>query len=230
MGLDIVELVLAVEDGFQIHIEDEEASRVSTVGDLHYLVTSKLAGGGSKRCFTSAAFYRTRRGIVDALGVNRREIRPSTNLEALFPEDTRRTRWHAMQKVIGLKLPPLVFPGSTVLTFTVTGLLLGIATAVSAHSGVPAIALAAFVGLIVGGSALRLSPGSAIAIPNREQTVGDLARDILALNPAQFASEVGGWNELEVWETLCRIIVNQTGVKRSVITREALIVDDLGLD
>jgi hypothetical protein len=134
MGLDVVELVLAVEDGFQIHIEDEEAGRVSTVGDLHDLVTSKLAGGGSKRCFTSAAFYRTRRGIVDALGVNRREIRPSTNLEKLFPEDTRRTRWHEMQEVIGLNLPPLAYPGSTILTFTMTGLILGIATQGSPES------------------------------------------------------------------------------------------------
>jgi acyl carrier protein len=34
MGLDGVELILAVEDAFQIHIANEEAGRVSTVGDL----------------------------------------------------------------------------------------------------------------------------------------------------------------------------------------------------
>lgn len=62
MGLDSVELLLAVEDAFQIHIEDHEAGGVSTVGDLYNLVVTKLQGQDSKRCLTSAAFYRTRRG------------------------------------------------------------------------------------------------------------------------------------------------------------------------
>lgn len=41
MGLDVVELILAVEDAFQIQIADEEAGSVSTIGDLHNLVVSK---------------------------------------------------------------------------------------------------------------------------------------------------------------------------------------------
>ena len=61
MGLDIVELILAVEDAFQIHIADEEANAASTVGDLYNLVVAKVQGQDSKRCLTSAAFYRTRR-------------------------------------------------------------------------------------------------------------------------------------------------------------------------
>lgn len=63
MSSDGVELILAVEDAFEIHISDEEAGNVSTIGDLHGLVISKLQGRDSHRCLTSAAFYRTRRGI-----------------------------------------------------------------------------------------------------------------------------------------------------------------------
>ena len=47
MGLDIVELILTVESVFQIHIADEEANSLSTVGDLHNLVLGKL--GDSKK-------------------------------------------------------------------------------------------------------------------------------------------------------------------------------------
>jgi hypothetical protein len=79
MGLDGVELVLAVEDAFQIHILDE-VSDVLTVGELHDLVVSKMPGQDSKCCLTSAAFYRTRRGIVETLGVDRRTIRPAKKL------------------------------------------------------------------------------------------------------------------------------------------------------
>jgi len=230
MGLDIVELFLAVEEGFQIHIEDEEASRACTVGDLHELVMSKLRGVASNRCFTSAAFYQTRRGIVELLGISRREIRPSTKLAALFQEDTRRNRWCRMQEVTGMRMPPLVCSSSTVTTFAVGGLILGTGGAACIHARVAGVGLAAFVGLIIGLVALRFLPGFALAFPNREETVGDLARDVLALNQAQFATEVGGWNDREVWETLCRIIVNQTGVERHLIKRGALIVDHLGID
>jgi hypothetical protein len=230
MGLDGVDLLVAVEHGFQIHIDDEEASRVSTVGDLHDLVTSKLTGVASKRCLTSAAFYQIRRGIVDALGLKRHEVRPSTKLEVIFPEGTRRKTWQSVQEATRLKLPSLAYPGSTVLTFTVTGLLAGVITAVSVHAGVTGILMAAVAGVFAGIAALRLVPTCAVAIPNGEATIGDLARDVLATNHAQFVSEVGGWNDREVWETLCRIIVNQTGVDRHLITREAGIVDDLGID
>ena len=46
MGLDIVELIVRVEEVFQIHIADQEANSVSTVGDLYNLVLGKL--GDSK--------------------------------------------------------------------------------------------------------------------------------------------------------------------------------------
>ena len=44
MGLDGVELILAVEETFQIHIADEEAGEVFTIGDLHELVISNSRG------------------------------------------------------------------------------------------------------------------------------------------------------------------------------------------
>ncbi len=228
MGLDIVELIMAVEDGFKIHIEDAEASRASTAGDLYELVMSKVRSGGTRRCLTSAAFYRTRRGICEALGVDRREIRPSTELKPMLPEGSRRERWHAVQNVIGLKLPPLGY-GETVGDFAVAGLFLGMGVSVSVHAGFAAILASAVVGSILGLTALRFAPGFAVVLPNGEVTVGDLARDVLALNHAQFAADAGGWNDRDVWETLCRILAHQTGIEPSEIGREDRILDDLGI-
>lgn len=42
MGLDTVELIMAVETRFGIRIEDREAERASTVGMLHQLVLDTL--------------------------------------------------------------------------------------------------------------------------------------------------------------------------------------------
>ncbi len=63
MGLDIVELVLATEDAFGIHISDEAFSGVTTAGDLCDLVSGLVDGKQSRRCLTSMAFYRIRRGL-----------------------------------------------------------------------------------------------------------------------------------------------------------------------
>jgi len=42
MGLDSVELLLSVEDTFQVKILDRDAEKLLTVGDLHEWVVSEL--------------------------------------------------------------------------------------------------------------------------------------------------------------------------------------------
>lgn len=42
-SLDLLEVVMAVEDEFDLHIEDQETDAVKTVADLFALVDSKLA-------------------------------------------------------------------------------------------------------------------------------------------------------------------------------------------
>jgi acyl carrier protein len=46
MGLDTVELVLAVEEHFGVEIPDEEASKLLTVGMLQAWVVSELENQG----------------------------------------------------------------------------------------------------------------------------------------------------------------------------------------
>ena len=230
MGLDGVELILAVEDAFQIHIADDESGNVWTVGDLHNLVVSKLQGQDSKRCLTSAAFYRTRRGIVDTLGIDRREVRPATPLEVILPRKSRREKWRSIQAAMKMKLPDLQHPGWIQLGLLTIGVVLAVTAGVHGGFGYGSIALLAFLGLVIGGFLIRLSPVLAVAFPNHDATVGDLVRDVLAMNHARLVDEVGSWNKKDVLEALCRVIVMQTAVAREKITPEASIVDDLGID
>jgi hypothetical protein len=213
MGLDIIELFLAVEDTFQIHIPDEEASEVRTVGDLHGLVAAKLQQNEEpKRCLTSAAFYRTRRGIVDGVGVERRGIRPATLLEVILPLRRRREKWRSIQAAMNLKLPGLQHPGWIQIGLLTAGVVLTVAPAIHYRSSVVSILLLFFLGLVAGGLLIKLTPALAVAFPNHDATVGELAKDVLVLNHGRLAEEMGGWNRSEIWTTLRRLIVKQTGV------------------
>src|SRR5664280_544509 len=57
MGLDAVELVMAVEEKFGISISDEEASNAPTVGDLEKLVRARLEIADADSCLSQRAFH-----------------------------------------------------------------------------------------------------------------------------------------------------------------------------
>jgi acyl carrier protein len=46
VGLDTVELVLGVEEAFEIKISDEDAPNLTTVGKLHLYIVSQLRAKG----------------------------------------------------------------------------------------------------------------------------------------------------------------------------------------
>jgi hypothetical protein len=60
-------------------------------------------------------------------------------------------------------------------------------------------------------------------------TFGELTRDVLARNYALLAEEVGAWNPNEAWNCLRLLIASQVGLKIEQVTRNAHLVNDLGL-
>jgi acyl carrier protein len=46
MGLDTVELVMAIEEEFEIRIEDADAAKLAVMGDIHAYVVQALEKGG----------------------------------------------------------------------------------------------------------------------------------------------------------------------------------------
>ena len=105
MGLDAVELVLYVEEAFDIRIADEEAGRVGTLGELQALVVAKLREHGERRCTSSICFFRLRRALSDVFGVGRSSVRRATTLAGLVPTEDRRQAWGRLQESLGLRLP-----------------------------------------------------------------------------------------------------------------------------
>ena len=233
MGLDIVELFMAVEECFQIHVTDEEASDATTVGELEALIVGKLRVEDSKRCLTSVAFYRLRRAFVEVLGTERRQIRPDTLMVMLLPETARREKWARIQRELGLQIPKLQFPPQIDWGVTVGGVLVAMTPLPFLQAGwhtVPLLLVLPMTGYFLGQGLLRLAPQLAVEFPSGIKTAGDLSRELLERNFAALVQSTGGWNGKEVYAALCDVIVRQTGVDRAEITPESRLVDDLGID
>ncbi|PAW85183.1 MAG: hypothetical protein B9S33_10280 [Pedosphaera sp. Tous-C6FEB] len=82
MGLDVVELVMAVEEEFSIEVNDEEAAQLATCGSLADYVVKQLRARGDTRT-EDEVWTRLKDLIVEQLGVKADEVKR----EAKFYED-----------------------------------------------------------------------------------------------------------------------------------------------
>jgi acyl carrier protein len=85
MGLDTVELVMAVEEHFGIEIPDDVASTLDTVGLLHEFVVSQLQRERVLPVDEAAVFSELRELICKQSGVEPERVVP----DAYFVKDLR---------------------------------------------------------------------------------------------------------------------------------------------
>ena len=77
MGLDSVEIILAVEQEFELEIPDAEAARMITVGDLQAFVVVELRRLGRTDADADAICERLRAIICRQLGVQPDAVIPT---------------------------------------------------------------------------------------------------------------------------------------------------------
>ncbi len=89
MGLAAVELLMEIEEAFDISIPDDRASRMRTVGDLYELILEMTADTTleSNTCLTAAAFYELRRHV--------------RSLGCLDSEILRKRNWNESSRWLG---------------------------------------------------------------------------------------------------------------------------------
>ena len=85
MGLDTVELVMAVEKHFQVRIPDKEAATLVTGGMLHRWVVGELHRLGRASIDAYRVYIELRDVIVDQTGVDSSKVVP----DASFVNDLR---------------------------------------------------------------------------------------------------------------------------------------------
>lgn len=234
MGLDAVELIMEIEQAFDIQIPDEPASNIRTVGELFDFLVTQIRGEAPSRdvCLSAAAFYLIRRAACDRLHLDRRHIRPSTRLESVVPVENRRAVWADLARSLHLRLPTLVRPSRIVWLASGLAILFALVMSVVVAFGFgPAGAVVCLLPALIVSSvtAAELTDSSRILFPPQCSTLRELAKYVLFHNYAAVSGQVNAWNPDDAWDALKQIIVDELGVRPELVTREASFVRDLGM-
>ena len=107
MGLDIVELFMAVEAGFGVEIPDDAASGMVTPRHVVAFLESALPTGTATSCLSQRAFYRLRERCAHHLRVPAHALAPATPLDEVVDADGRRGAWAAIGADLGAERWPL---------------------------------------------------------------------------------------------------------------------------
>jgi hypothetical protein len=232
MGLDAVEIVMAIEEAFDIQIEDSEAEYLFTPRDVINLVALKTSGSQSTDCLIQRAFNRLRSGLIRHGGRKRAEIKPKAKIGQLITRGRRRQIIRQILDEIGVAADPrFVRPSWLIGLICLGSFALAIAsTLVFVHRDVvmeliPIVGFAAMVGAWF---CLWLTKGMCCELDSSVATVGDLSRWVVARGPSFIALEPSKWTREQIAERVREVVIGQLGcVDR--YREDARFVQDLGV-
>ena len=237
-----MEIAMKVEEAFDIVIDDAEAAKTFTPGQLIELVMSKVGRTDHAACLTQRAFHRLRASLMRQLGMKRNQFRLETPLAELFPRPLRKQRLRQIFNDLGVsKNIELVRPKWLDNTMVVGILGGGIAAAVFfawhpvsspyfvvnflAASPVLAGIIFAF---LLGWTCVRLTRGMRYEFKPSMTTVASLSRWIVANAPNLVEAPPGQWNREQVAEKVREIVIDILNCEKNY-REDANFVKELGL-
>ena len=111
MGLEGVELIMAIEDRFCTSLPDTKTERFQTIGDVHNFLMARIQKQNSEFCPATAMFYPSRRILVDKFNVDRARVKPSASLGSLLDAESRKQFWRTIEVALSTQLPGLIRTG-----------------------------------------------------------------------------------------------------------------------
>lgn len=96
--------MIKVEKSFDIKFGEKELEDVHTFGKLCDIIGNKVQGDSADDCTTQQAFYKVRNAIADVLLIDKRLLRPATELALIFPRHTRRKNISSLKKSLGINI------------------------------------------------------------------------------------------------------------------------------
>ncbi len=110
MGLDLVELVLEVEDEFDIYLPDKDMECLATPNDLATYIFDKYQRKDDAKCGSQVAFYKLRKLFIENFRNKREELVPNADLKILLGDNIR-SKWKQLDTLLDNKLYPRLVLG-----------------------------------------------------------------------------------------------------------------------
>lgn len=231
MGLDGVELIMAVEERFGIDIPDEDTEKLTTPGYLHIYVLGRLreglvrstaeAKGEGKLDLRGKVEANLRRFLSEELGLDEEKMVAETPLHRLIPRKIRRSVWAALKKETGLPLPKLRRPAWVKASITAVLILGACSLSLLWGSWVLGTLAAGLVSPFVVMATLPMARN----LPREAMTFGALVDYALSHQDGLILVRAGG----DLWPIVRAIVVEQLSVKPEDVTPTARFVEDLGV-
>jgi hypothetical protein len=242
MGLEGVEIVMKVEETFDIVIEDSEAEGTVTPSLLIELVLSKVGRTSHAACLTQRAFHRLRASLMSRSGFKREQIRLETLLVSLFPRPTRKEHVREIMAIVGLRkeiefvrpawvhrlILATMFSGGIAMTvFFAWHPISSKSLVVNFVFGLPIVPGVLFF-VIFGWIAFYATRWMRIEFRPSMTTVGRLSRWIVANAPDVVSAPPGQWSREQVSEHVRQIVIDILGCEKEY-REDAHFVKELGM-
>lgn len=222
MGLDAVELIIEIEDEFQISISDEEAFKCETPNLLTDLVYSRLRKSTSEVCPSMRGFYIVKKVLIEQLDIPERRIKPETKLDDIINKENRVSIWKNLLSTIsnGSTIhAPLERPSRVTNSILASTILVFLLLIFAMKEFISPFILTCFFHIILNASTKSLCT----EFPNKFLLVKDLTRIISTLETKVLSRD-------EVYDLVKDIIIDQLGIKEDKIQPDSHFIKDLGID
>ena len=233
MGLDSIEILMKVEETFEINIPDNDAEKIITVGDFHNLVWQYLDGRYSSKCKSQALFYKLRQSLFDTLQIPKSEFLLNASLNNIFQKEKRIEIYLNFSASTSLELPKLRLPKPWGVFLNIFGWIVitsGLGIALYAIKFLDHGLWFLFIPLI---SVFLTSYVSNLLNPKRiiikPDLVKEFIQEVLTINYQKLIKENGA-SRKDVESVINHIIAEKAGLKLEEVTPEKRIHNDLGID
>lgn len=234
MGLDYVELIMALEERFGIAIPDEDAEHLSTPGKVADYVFSKVQQATQPTCLTQRSFHLLRRGWLTTLNTPRSQFRLDSELEGLIPLKDRRQTWESLGQHVGaLTWPELEFPRPLLVAVWATPVTSFVAIYLwmiqGLHYDSLTAAIASFAITLVIACLLPLAAKPFKRnVPQEIPCVKELTEFLVSRNPRLVKGDDKKWTREEVYLAVREVVIEQCGT--SDFNEDSNFITDIGLD
>jgi len=233
MGLDSIEILMKVEQTFDIKIPGEQAQQIRTVGDFHNAAWRHLSGKQIDQCQSQKLFYSLRKSFTERYKFPSEHLSPATSPNEIFPGVNRRQEYLKFSADTMLKLPDLVLGSfwQTFLTsFGFAAIAGGLATSLIL---VNFFDYSKWTLLVPVAGAVVTTVFSGLLEPKRivikQGTMRAFINQTLVLNYSRLVVD-GKTNRAEMESVINHIIADHAGLEPEEITADKKIGDDLGID